>query len=169
MVNTKKVLIPNILLAFASAVLHFFITLGIFVAVARKDTYIATIMFFVYTIVIIVMDMIEKKIIYPKILIKKREKKLTFAETMLIGFIDGASNKTSVYFLYIAIMVWSAIFPSASKEGVEVNGYVSLINDYLYSMRYSILFLMAGDKFVYQLFKDIKTVEEVEAECGCSP
>lgn len=154
-----------VITAFAVAFMHFTATLVLFVFVAKGDTYIANIIFFAYAVILLISDRMEK-LIYTRTLIKNREKKPSLFSKFLLKTLDGPSNKTSVYMFYIAILVWTAISSgNLIQAGTETNNLVSLLKDYSYSMRYSILVLMAGDKFFENLFKDIKAIKKIETEC----
>lgn len=162
--KTNKIIL-FVLTALAVALCHFVATLCLFVFAAQGDTYTATIIFFVYTFFILIIDRLEK-LIYTKLLLRKKENRLSLFLKFSLKTLDGPSNKTAVYFLYIAILAWTAISSgNLFQIGTEADSLVTLLKDYSYSMRYSILVLMAGDKFFENLFKDIKAIKKIETEC----
>ena len=68
-------------------------------------------------------------------------------------FVDGASVKSVLYLFYVGILICSAIVAADPNFP-----YLRDITDYLQSMRYGLLILVAADKFTDQLFKDVARV-----------
>ena len=73
-------------------------------------------------------------------------------------YLDSASIKSGIYFFYIGITVCSAIM-AADPEFIP---QLTEMSDFFLSVRYGILLLIAVDKFMEQIFKDIKKYHKEE-------
>jgi len=126
----------------------------IFVGVADEDVLVATIWNLALIPIILISEKVE---IYISCKIKSKiKKKPTILMKSLNVLFDvllwGASFKSALYFFYIGLIICLAIvaadpdFPALTHIG-----------DYLRSIRYGILVLIAADKFLEQVFKDLKS------------
>ena len=65
-------------------------------------------------------------------------------------FLTGASLKTSLYLFYILVLAGTAVL-EADPDFAALQGHVG----YLGSVRYGLLILVAADKFLERVFKDM--------------
>ena len=67
------------------------------------------------------------------------------------AYLNGPSFKAAIYLFYVVILVISGI-------NVANPDFIGpIFNDYLQSVQYGILILIAADAFLGQVFKDTKT------------
>jgi len=109
----------------------------------------ATIWNMVMIIVIIAFEKAEE-LIAGKLKTKAEKRNLSIVEKILMYFFTGPSIKSALYFFYLVVVVYAAI-RAADPDFPHLVNY-----DFLLSVRYGILILMAADGFVTRIFKDVK-------------
>jgi len=154
--STLKRRAKYILISAAMAIGFFLVSYHvIFWNIAGGNILAATIWNLAIIFLILIVEKLEIYII-EKISSKMRSKKkhplfLKFREQWL----DDASVKSYLYCFYIGVLVCSALI--AADPYFPVLGGMS---DYFLSTRYGILVLVAVDKFLEQVFKDLKEWDE---------
>jgi hypothetical protein len=123
------------------------ITMNIFVEIAEENAFIATIANFIMIFVIVVAEKIE---VYYLSESAKRTKSRA-AKKILYIYHSGPSFKSAMYFFYIVVLIYSAL------NYANPNFYLGIPYEYLVSVRYGALVLITSDKFMEQIFKDIKS------------
>lgn len=151
-----------IFVAVISAVVQFYLSAFIFGVVSRGNVLTATIWNMAIIMFFVALEKLEthlsekfaKKYADPK-------NKPSLLKKVLFGYLDGPSIKSALYFFYIAITVCSAIMAADASlfDWLDVNGFP--FRDYLQSVRYGILLLIAADKFLDQILKDIKQNQKI--------
>ena len=79
--------------------------------------------------------------------------RFSIVKKVLVFCFTGPSFKSSMYLFYIVILIISALMAADTYPYFVL----SFLDDYLLSVRYGALILIAADKFMEQIFKDIKT------------
>jgi len=102
----------------------------------------------------IISEKVENYMLAKLIAKKDAGKKLNIFKKIFIFYLSGASFKSGLYFFYIVITVYSAVIAADPDFVIQIS------SDYLLTVRYGILFLIAFDKFLEQVFKDIKNDEK---------
>ena len=69
---------------------------------------------------------------------------------LLISYLNGASFKSAMYVFYTIILIYTAL------QSADPERFYHLPYEYLNTIYYGILILMATDKFMAQITKDIK-------------
>lgn|GEM_PF-3575441 len=125
---------------------------------------LASILNLAITLIFIILEKIERRI--ERYLIKLKEKKgqLNIGLRTLKWYLQGPSVKASIYFVYMAVIVGTVVLTvDPGTAGLQI------FSEYLLSMRYGILFLIAVDKFlaliIERINKEKKVEEEVKKEC----
>ena len=95
--------------------------------------------------------------IHKKIQPKDKSHKPNFVRRILNAYLGGSSFKTGLYLFYIGILALSAINASDPIlfEDVRHFGQFTFTSDYLVSVEYGILILIAVDTFIAHLTKDM--------------
>jgi len=88
-------------------------------------------------------------IIARKIQARYADREPGFLLRMLDSYIKGVSFKSALYLFYFVILVFASIHAASPEVFNEEFG------DYLQSVQYGILLLVAADTFFKQLSKDI--------------
>ena len=127
----------------------FMITVLIYGNWANEDVFLATVMNMVLIVGFVVLEVIERYV-FDRVLGENREVTSVFKK-LLIWYADGPSFKSAMYFFYIVYILYVAV----SAAGVEI--FTSLSDGYVQSLQYGFLFLIAADKFMMQITKDVKT------------
>ena len=108
--------------------------------------YLAVILNMVMIIVFVVVEIIEDYFIAK---VEAKESDLNHITKLIIRFLKGPTFKSAMYLFYIVILIYSAL------EAAEPDIFNRLPQEYLISVRYGILVLIAADKFMAQVTKDI--------------
>ena len=115
----------------------------------------ATVSNMVTIVIFIVAEKVEYYILARLIAQKKAGKNLNIFSKVLVFYLSGASFKSGMYFFYIVVTVYTAIIAAEPDFGLQFS------YEYVMSVRYGILFLIAVDKFSEQVFKDIKNDDKI--------
>ena len=146
--------IVYILWAATSAYWILVLTSYIFYGVAEGHVLTATVWNMAFIVVFLISDrLFDMLTVKTKALAKKKN---NIALRALNWYLDSASFKSGIYFFYIGITVCSAIM-AADPEFIP---QLAEMSDFFLSVRYGILLLIAVDKFMEQIFKDIKKYHE---------
>lgn len=132
------------------------LTIVIFFNIAEQNAFYATIGNIVLIIIFVITEKVEKYI-YRKV--KLTTPKFPTLRKLYDFHMAGPSFKSAMYLFYIVIIVYSALIAANPDFSVR---YIFHDPDYLLSVRYGALVLIAADKFMEQIFKDIKEDDEVE-------
>ena len=134
----------------------FWLTMNIFYGV---DGHVlsATIWNMIFIVVFLISDRLFDLLTVKTKAAAKRKNNLFLRA--LNWYLDSASFKSGIYFFYIGITVCSAIM-AADPEFIPL---LTEMSDFFLSVRYGILLLIAVDKFMEQIFKDIKKYHKEEA------
>jgi len=136
---------------------HWSLTQSIFWGVANMNVLTASLLNAGYIVVFIIWEKIEL-FIYKKVKARNAGKKPGLLLRMYSSYMTGASLKTALYLFYFVILVHATIH-------VASPGYFSdEFGDYLQSVQYGILLLLAADTFIAQLHKDIAEDEVAKDE-----
>ena len=137
----------------------------IFQIVAEEDIFIATIGNLLFIFVILAAERIETYIAFrissriqkakPNILSKRFDSYLKNAY-LRDSLLRDASLKSALYCFYIVLLVCVALL-AADPDFAPLHH----MREYFVSVRYGILVLIAVDKYMDQVFKDLKTREDL--------
>ena len=127
----------------------------IFQEVAEEDVFIATIGNLILIFGILIYERVETYIAI-KISSRIKKKKPNMISRYLDSYLRDASLKSALYCLYIVILVCVALL-AANPDFVPLHD----MSEYFLSVRYGILVLLAVDKFMDQVFKDLKKHENI--------
>ena len=127
----------------------------IFQNIAEGDVFIATIWNIAFIFVILISERIE---VYIAIRVgeKIRKKKPNILSKILDAYYKEASLKSALYCFYIVLIVCVALL-AADPDFAPLSD----MSDYFLSVRYGILALIAVDKFMEQVFKDLKSQDDL--------
>jgi len=153
--------VSYVLWAIAYAYFIFFLTQIIYSAIADGNASIATIGNMAMIIIFVITEKVEY-FLAPRVYKFSKRKNINFfakkIAEILIGYWTGPSFKAAMYFFYIVVIFYTALLAAGT----------SFIPDfpegYLTSVRYGILLLIAADKFMEQIFKDIKNDAKILEE-----
>ncbi|MCL2368759.1 MAG: hypothetical protein FWC72_07160, partial [Oscillospiraceae bacterium] len=95
--------------------------------------------------------------ILNKMKAKDQNQNLSTSRRILKSYLAGPSVKSTLYLLYMFILVCTAILAAAPDFSPWLRG----MSGYFQSMQYGILLLIASDKFFAQLFKDMAFKDKV--------
>jgi len=127
---------------------HWSMTQSIFWGVAEGNVLMASLLNAGYIVVFILLEKIEIYI-YKRWKARSAGKKPGLLLQLYGSYMKGASLKSALYLFYFVILVFATI--DTASPGY-FNDYLS---DYLKSVQYGILLLLAADAFITQLSKDI--------------
>ena len=113
---------------------------------AGDRTSFAVILNIVMIIVFVIVEKIEEFML-RKVEAKEMQHNLIFK--LLMNYFKGPSFKSAMYLFYIVILIYSALAAADPKT------FTFFPYEYLLSVRYGILVLIAADKFMAQVTKDI--------------
>lgn len=125
----------------------------VFKNLAEEDVFLATIWNLLLIFIILAIERIEVYIAI-KFSSRIRQKKANMLSKILDIYFKEASLKSALYCFYIVLLICIALL--AANPEFEPLGDMS---DYFLSVRYGILVLIAVDKFMDQVFKDLKNQE----------
>ena len=126
------------------------LTQSIFWSVADSNVFYATILNFVFIFLMLIWDRMED-LINAKLKPRDSEEKIGIFRKIFVVYTSGASFKSGMYFFYIFITVYTALLAA------DPDFFLQIYPDYLQSVRYGILLLIAADKFMDQIVKDLKS------------
>lgn len=138
-----------------SAVLYaygfYFITAMFFMHVADYDPLISTSINILLIFFFLIVDEIEEKV--QKRLVKKYENRelIPRSTRALMAYLTGAKFKSAMYLFYIVIIISNALVTAGSQIHILVNHQA-----YFQTIQPGILILIAADKLMDQIFKDIR-------------
>jgi len=134
---------------------QFWLTTFIFFDVAGGHLLTATIWIMCMIVVFVLLDRVDYLILAN---MQKNDggKQGSIGRRILKSYLAGPSVKSTLYLLYMFVLVCSAILAADP----DFSSWLQALSDYFLSMRYGILFLIASDKFFEQLFKDVTYKEE---------
>ena len=127
----------------------------IFHTIAEGNILLAT----VWNLILIFLSLIGDRIeiyISMKLSMKIKEKKPNLLSRYFESYAKGATVKSGLYCFYIVLLICIALL-AADPEII----YLSDMSEYFLSVRYGILVLIAVDKFMDQVFKDLKQQGEM--------
>ena len=158
MKNVKKRLLYT-LQSIVGGFLWFFVSYFIvFQNMAEEDVFRATIGNIVMIFLFLAINRVEIQISI-RLSKKIKQKKPNFLSRYFDTYTKGASMKSGLYCFYIALLVCMALL------GADPNfAPLSEMGDYFSSVRYGILILIAVDKFLEQVFKEIEKEEKLYAD-----
>jgi len=134
--------------------LYFFLSYHIvFRSWAEEDVFLATIGNLLLIFVILVVERMENYIAI-KLSSRVKQKKTHMLSKILDVYLKEASLKSALYCFYIVLLICIALL-AANPEFEPLRD----MKDYFLSVRYGILVLIAVDKFMDQVFKDLKNQE----------
>ena len=144
--NKKKV--GKFIWAVWFALGHYALTAIIFNSLARQSLMAVTVLNFALIVFFLVLEKVENSLVF-KLKASEQKSKPSFYKKILIAYLGGISFKTALYLFYIFILVCSGI------NAVEPGFFGEVFKDYLLTVEYGILVLVAADSFLNQLFKDV--------------
>ena len=127
---------------------HYALTAIVFNSMAGRSLIAVTVLNFALIIFFLVLEKVENYFVI-KIKAREQKKKPSVFTKILIAYLGGISFKTALYLFYIFILVCSGI------NAVEPDFFGEVFKDYLLTVEYGILVLVAADSFLSQLFKDV--------------
>jgi len=136
---------------------HWSLTQSIFWGMANMNVLVASLLNAGYIVLFIVLEKIEIYIC-KKIKARNTGREPGLILKMYYSYMSGVSLKTALYLFYFVILVHATIH--MASPGVFSDEF----GDYLQSVQYGILLLLAADTFVAQLHKDIAEDEAAEEE-----
>lgn len=129
------------------AAIHCYATLIIFFNIASQNILIATIWNVGIVAFSLLLEKLEQHFLY-KIRDKYKEDEMPVLIRILHSYLSGASVKISLYLFYLFAVICSSII--AAEPDFPFLGYFS---DYLASVQYGILILVAADNYLKHLFE----------------
>ena len=139
------------------------LTIGIF-NVSNGNVLLASILNLVAILLFVIGEKFERMLERKLLKIEKKEGSLSLPLKLIKGYIGGPSFKASLYFYYVVVLVGVAI--------LAADPYIAFLygwSGYFLSVQYGVLFLIAVDKFLDRITKDIKregeVAEEIVLEC----
>jgi len=133
-----------------------YLTAYIFYTVAEGHVLTATVWNIAFIILFLILDRLFDALTAKTKSITKKKNNIFLRA--INWYLDSASIKSGIYFFYIGITVCSAIM-AADPEFIP---QLTEMSDFFLSVRYGILLLIAVDKFMEQIFKDIKKYHKEE-------
>jgi hypothetical protein len=133
------------------AAAYYGISIFIYIEVANFDPVATTIWNLVAILVVLIIDKLTSTVLenwYQRLKESGRRPGLTKA---LLFWIDDVGPKPALYLFYIVILIVSAIFAADPTNPL----YTEFWQGYLLAARYGLLVLVAADKFLKQMFKEI--------------
>jgi hypothetical protein len=127
----------------------FLLTTNVFFNYAGGNAVAATIMNTLLITFFVILDKVQIYI-YNRARANNIGKKPTILGKILMAYFDGPSVKTSLYLFYVIMLICTALV-SADPD----LPYLRNLKDYFPTVQYGILILIAADKFVERLLKDI--------------
>ncbi|MCL2565638.1 MAG: hypothetical protein FWE24_07505 [Defluviitaleaceae bacterium] len=131
----------------------FTITQIIYVNFAEGDILTATVLNMVLIIFFIIWEKVEMYILH-KFQEQGEQGKPSLKKKIIIWYLDGPSFKSAMYFFYLVFIVCTAIMAADSEL------FANIPRSYVQSVQYGPLFLIAADKFIGQITKDIGARKE---------
>jgi len=135
------------------ALAHWSLTQTIFWGIADTNVLTASLINAGYIVVFIFLEKIEI-FIYKKVKARNADKPPGLFLRLYYSYMTGASLKSALYLFYFVVLIIATV-DTASPEM-----YSQEYSDYLQSVQYGILLLLAADTFVTQLSKDIANDSE---------
>lgn len=132
----------------------FQITQIIFFEFAAENAFFATIGNFAMIFLFLIGEKFEK------LIARKTQMGRAWVKWLLKFYLTGPSFKSAMYLFYIVALIYTALYVT-NPDFPTILPY-----EYLFSVRYGALVLIAGDKFMEQIFKDIKSDEEIGESGG---
>ena len=127
---------------------YFWLTAFFFFNLTDRNVLISTVLNAAVIIAFVAMDKIEDYI-YIKLKAKPETKKPSIPKKILIWYVsDKVSTFSALYLFYIVILICTAIIKAEPDFPFPPE-----MTDYLQSVYYGMLILIATDKFTQQLFK----------------
>jgi len=127
---------------------HWALSQNIFWGLADRDVMVATFWNAGFIVFFVLLEKFEI-FIARKIHVRYADKESGLLIRMLKSYIEGVSFKSALYLFYFVILVFASIHAASPDVFSEDFG------DYLQSVQYGILLLVAADTFFKQLNKDI--------------
>jgi hypothetical protein len=143
-----------IMRSFVNALLIFFVTHTIYTLFSEANILIATLANIALIFFVLVQEKIELSLLkkaHDKYLVKSRGRIASLALTLYRSWTEDASIKAGLYCFYIVLLLCTAIV-SAKPEFPLLREHINYFN----SVRYGLLILLASDKFMSQVFNDLK-------------
>jgi len=131
------------------AVSFYLFTTFIFIDVADSNVLAATIINIGVIFFFVCLEKVEHYVI-AKLRIMAEKQKLNLLKRIFKKYYQGPSVKSSLYLFYIVVLVVTALLAADPNFPIPFGS-----NEYFASVRYGLLILIAADKFMEQLFKDI--------------
>ena len=141
-----------------------YLTILTYSLIANRNVLIATILNLGLIAIFVIFNKLED--FWAKKLLKKEKEsgKLNILFKSLKWYLGGPSFKSSLYVFYIVVLVGVAILVAD-----PYTYFLQNFRGYLLSVQYGILFLIATDKFLDSIMKDIKrddkAIKEIEESC----
>jgi len=145
--------ITYLIWAIVYALGHWTLSQNIFWGIANRDVMVATFWNAGFIVFFVLLEKFEI-IIARKIRAKYADKEPGLLLRILDSYINGVSLKSALYLFYFVVLVFAAIHTASPDVFSEEFG------DYLQSVQYGILLLVAADTFFKQLSKDIAGEDE---------
>ena len=137
-------------LAFFWAVFYGLLTyLTVYPLIVQERVLIAYVVNFTIILGILLEDKITQK------LMKKRKTK--DKSSLILSALTGMSFKTSLYLFYFCTLIVSVILRT-NPDIVVTESF----REYVFTLEYGVLFLVAADMFIKQLLKDSKRIRNTE-------
>ena len=143
-----KYVIAAVITAFGYFLLSYNV---VYLELAKENALVTTILNLVLILIILAEEKLE---LYVFRKLEKKTKK-GIINKIVKALLYNVSFKTSLYCFYIGLLICYAII--IADPNFPLLGDMS---DYFKSTYYGILVLIAADKFLDQVFKDVKIIEE---------
>jgi len=131
------------------AVSFYLFTTFVFADIADGNVLAATIINIGVIFFFVCLEKVEHYII-AKLRIMAEKQKLNLLKRIFKKYYQGPSVKSSLYLFYIVVLVATAILAADPNVPIPFGS-----TEYFASVRYGLLILIATDKFMAQIFKDI--------------
>jgi len=129
---------------------NYYLSVIIYFTTARHGLLIPTVLNFAVILFWLVFETVEIRIGNKlKVKYENNEKKPGIFVRILIGYFGDISFKTSLYLFYVFILVCVAI------AAVQPGYFSESFEQYLISVEYGILVLVAADNFINHFLKDV--------------
>ena len=136
----------------------FWLSMVVYSNIAGRNVLLASILNLVLIFIFVIMNKLED-LFLRKILTREKCKELNLPLKALKQYFLGPSFKSSLYIFYIVILVGVAILAADPYIG-----FLQEFRGYLLSVQYGVLFLIAVDKFLAHILKDITRDDKLIAQ-----
>ena len=138
------------IVAAAFAYAYFGFTAYVYFSLTDRNPLYSTIINAVVIIFFVIMEKIEDTV-YIRLKQERAAAKLSLPKRILMWYVsDNVSAKSSLYLFYIVVLICTALV-TADPDFPVLYTYTG----YFQSVYYGLLILVAFDKFMQQLFKDM--------------